>query len=273
MAYTDNCDLYAAVHEDGVNRVIQHMMRQRPSWFNYASADVAANRELWCQQIDVTKDVIKFANPFFTVMPPFPVIGSSNPLVLTGFCAQLTKALIDFHPGKTISLPPELSPPLKPQRFSLQFTACGGLVCPSDRELEQIPVGSGLATSSFAAVGNERKYPPIVVRGRPLCFCLDVFVVGRFELTPGGFLLGKVEALEIVDIKPERLEANLECYLRMAVNVVLRQKLAIALDAMALSFPLLNMGTITLFPTPNPPVPNNPAIEDDQLKVFITLKT
>lgn len=273
MAYTDHCDLYAAVHEDGMNRVIQHIMRQRPSWFNYASADIAGNRELWCQQIDVTKDVIKFANPFFTVMPAFPVIGSDNPMVMTGFCAQLTKALIDLHPGKTISLPGELSPPLKPQRFSLQFTVCGGLVCPSDRELEQIPIGGIPPRSSFASVSHEQKYPPIIVRGKPLCFCLDVFVVGRFELTPGGLLLGRVEGLEIVDIKPERLEANLECYLRTAVNVVLRQKLAIALDALALSFPLLNMGTITLTPTPNPPVPNNPAIEDDQLKVFITMTT
>lgn len=273
MAFTDNCDLFAAVHEDGVNRVIQHIMRQRPSWFNYASADVAGNRELWCHAIDVTKDVIKFANPFFTVMPPFPVIGSDNPVVLTGFCAQLTKALIDFHPGNTITLPAQLTPPLKPQRFSLQFTVCGGLVCPSDREIEQIPIGGSSVTGTFATVSHEQKYPPVVVRGRPICFCLDVFVVGRFELTPNRFLLGKVEGLEIVDIKPDRLEANLECYARMAVNIVLREKLAIALEALALSFPLLGMGTITLFPTPNPPVPNNPAIEEDELKVFITMTT
>jgi hypothetical protein len=270
MALTDNCDLFVAVHEEGVNRVVRHIMRQRPSLFNYASADVAANRELWCHRIDATKDVIKFGNPFFTVMPPFPVIGSTNPIVLTGFCAQLTKALIDFHPGNAISLPAELSPPLKPQRFSLQFTVCGGLVCPSERELEQIPVGPSSPTPTLSAVGHEQQYPPIIVRGRPICFCLDVFVVGRFEIT-NGFLTGKVEGLEIVDIRPDQLESNLECYIRMAVNIVLRQKLAIALDALALSFPLLGMGTITLFPTPNPPVPNNPAIEEDQLKAFVTM--
>jgi len=53
-------------------------MRQRPSLFNYATADVASNRELWCHRIDVTKDVITFANPFFTIMPPLPVIGSNT---------------------------------------------------------------------------------------------------------------------------------------------------------------------------------------------------
>jgi hypothetical protein len=31
------------------------------------------------------------------------------------------------------------------------------------------------------------------------------------------------------------------------------------------------MGTVVLTPTPNPPVANNPAIEDDQLKAFITM--
>ncbi len=272
MGFTDNCDLYAAVHEDGVNRVIRHIMRQRPSWFNYASADVAQDHELWCAKIDVTKDVITFMNPFFTVMDPFPVIGSDNPIVMVGFCAQLTKAQIDFFPGKTINLPPELSPPLKPQHFSLQFTACGGLVCPSDREVDQIPVGGPLQPGTTAA-GHPEKYPPVTLHGKPTCFCLDVFVVGHFELTPMRYLLGKVDGLEIVDIKPEKLEANLECYMRTAVSIVLREKLAIALDALALSFPLLNMGTVTVAPTPNPPVPNNPAIEDDQLKVFVTITT
>jgi hypothetical protein len=277
MALTDNCDLYAAAHEDGVNLVVRHLMRQRPSLFNYATADVAQNRELWChRKIEVTGDVEKFNQPLFTIVPPLPILGSVNPVVLTGFCAQLTKAAIDFHPGKSIALPPELSPPLAAQRFSLAFTVCGGLTCASDREFEQIPIGGAPAIESptYAAVGHHEppKHPPIIIRGRPLCFCLDVFVVGRFELI-NGYLVGKVEGIEIVDITPDGLEANLECYLKMAVNVVLRQRLPIALEALALSFPLLGMGTVTLAPTGNPPVPNNPAIEDDQLKAFVTLTT
>jgi len=273
MALTDNCDLFISVHEDGVNRVIRHLMRQRPSLFNYATADVASNPELWCHKIDVTADVKKYADPLFTIMGPLPVVGSTNPVVLTGFCAQVTRALIDFHPGNAITLPAELNPPLKPQRFSLSFVVCGGLVCPSDREIDTIPVGTKPAPQFTLAATHEQQYPPIVVRGRPICFCLDVVVVGRFEITPNGFLLGTVEGLEIVDIRPDQLESNLECYLRMSVNIVLRQRLAIAFEALALSFPLLDMGTITLAMTPNPPVPNNPAVEDDQLKAFVTITT
>jgi hypothetical protein len=272
MAFTDNCDLFAAVHEDGVNLVVRHLMRQRPSLFNYASADVAGNRELWCANVDVTEDVKKFLNPFFTVMPPLPVLGSVNPVVLTGFCAQLVKARIDFHPGDSIQLPPELPEPLPKQHFSLQFTACGGLVCPDDRQVESLPVGTDPLGGMTGP--NEQPRPPrdpVVLRGRPLCFCLDVVVVGRFELTSAGFLVGKVVGLEIVDIRPEQLEANLECYLKTTVSVVMRQRLAIALKALALSFPLFGMGTISVAPTPNPPVPNNPAIEDDMLKAFVSI--
>jgi hypothetical protein len=259
------------VHEDGINLVIRHLMRQRPSLFNYATADVAQNRELWCAKIDVTEDVKKFANPFFTVMPPLPILGSINPVVLTGFCAQLVKAQIDFHPGNTIGLPPELPHPLPNQNFSLQFTVCAGLECPDDKQVDSLPVGTGSVVNIPGTHEQPKQRDPVVLRGRPQCFCLDVFVVGRFELTPTGFLVGKVVGIEIVDIKPDGLEANLECYLKTTVNVVMRQRLAIALSALALSFPLFGMGTITLVPTPNPPVPNNPAIEDDQLKAFVTM--
>jgi hypothetical protein len=133
MAFTNNCDLYAAVHKDGVNRVIQHIMLQRPSMFNYATADIAANRELWCEQLKYSDDVIKYGNPIFTVLPPLPVIGDSPPVGLS-YCIQLLKFEIDFHPANIIGLPPELNPPLKEQRFALHFTVCGGLGCPDDQD-------------------------------------------------------------------------------------------------------------------------------------------
>jgi hypothetical protein len=41
VPFTDNCDLYGAIHEDGINRVVRHIMRQRPSLFNYGTADAA----------------------------------------------------------------------------------------------------------------------------------------------------------------------------------------------------------------------------------------
>lgn len=265
MAFTDNCDLFASVHEDGVNRVINHIRQQRPSWFNYATADIAANRELWCSKIDVTGDVVKYKNSFFTIMPPLPILGADSPPLGIGFIAQLTKALIDFHPGNKITLPPELNPPLQPQHFALDFRVCGGLGCASQRELEQIPIGGFSPNEAAGRDGKE-----VVLRTRPICFCLEVFVTGHFTLE-NNFLLGHVDGIEIVDITPDGLESNLECYLKMCVTAVLREKLAIQMEKLTLSFPLFDIATITLSPSPNPPVPNNPAVEEDQLKIFIKM--
>lgn len=265
MAFTDNCDLFASVHEDGVNRVIGHIRLQRPSWFNYATADIANNRELWCSAIEVTGDVVKYKNSFFTIMPPLPLIGADSPPIGVGFIAQLTKALIDFHPGNQFSLPPQLTPPLQPQHFALNFRVCGGLGCASVQEFEQIPLGGVSLNATF-----ERPNQEVVLRTRPICFCLDVFVTGHFTLE-SGFLLGHVDGIEIVDITPDRLESNLECYLKMCVTAVLREKLAIKTEKLTLSFPLFDIATVTLSPSPNPPVPNNPAVEEDQLKIFITM--
>ena len=37
MAFTDESDVFGSVHEDGINLVVRHLMRQRPSLFNYAT--------------------------------------------------------------------------------------------------------------------------------------------------------------------------------------------------------------------------------------------
>ncbi|MEO5654511.1 MAG: hypothetical protein ABIR00_00810 [Nitrosospira sp.] len=276
MALTDNCDLYGTVHEDGVNRIIRHIMRQRPSLFNYATADIANNRELWCSRIDFTPDVSKYGNSVFTIMPPLPLLGASAPPVGIGFCVQLTEAKIDFFPGNTIPLPEELSPPLKDQHFSLSFRFCAAIACPSQDEIDRIPFPTPAGTDTNPSFTHVPAQPdaPVVLHGQLECFCLDVFVIGHFErklIAGHESLLGKVDDLDIVDIKPDRLEDNLVCFLKTNLNVVLRQKLTIAIETFMLSFPLFGLATVTLFPTPNPPVPHNPALEDDQLKVFVTM--
>jgi hypothetical protein len=269
MAFTDSCDLFGAVHEDGVNRVIRHIAVQRPSLFNYATADIAHNPKLWCARVPYTGDVVKHGNPLFTIMDPLPLLGADAPPVAIGFCAQLTRAQIDFHPGNTIDLPGELSPPLAEQRFSMTFQFCAALACPPQDLVDQIPVDRPGAQDR-----DRDKRPPIVLPGRTKCFCLDVFVVGHVEralIAGRESLLARVDAMDIVDIKPDALEDTIVCYLQTTLNVVFREKLAIAIQTLMLSFPLFGLATVTLAPTPNPPVPNNPAVEDDQLKAFITL--
>ena len=97
MALTDSCDLFGSVHEEGVNLVARHVMRQRPSLFNYGTAQVAANRKLWCRQVKVAPDVLNFADPIMTVVPPLPIADTGYGV---NYCLQLVEAQVDFHKGR-----------------------------------------------------------------------------------------------------------------------------------------------------------------------------
>jgi hypothetical protein len=157
---------------------------------------------------------------------------------------------------------------LKEQHFALHLRVCGAIACPDQKQID------GLPFPPPKRQGHDRKPDPVILRGRLECFCLDVFTVGHVErvnVNGKESLIGKVDGVEIVDIRPEGLESNIECYLKTTLNVVLHQKLTIAIETLTLSFPLLDIATVTIFPTPNPPVPNNPAVEEDQVKVFLSM--
>jgi hypothetical protein len=241
-------------------------MRQRPSLVNYATADVAANQKLWCAHIDFTPDVLKHNNPLFTILDPLPLLGADSPPVGIGFCAQLTKAAIDFHPGNVIQLPAELNPPLPEQRFSLALRVCGSIECPFPELIDRIPGGG--------ARDGKGKGPPVILHGSMQCFCLDVFAIGHIGwqfISGQECLLATIDDMDIVDIEPKALEDNIICYLKTTVNVVLREKLAIPLRTFMLNQSLFGLANVSLSPSSGPLVPNNPAIEDDQVKAFVDM--
>lgn len=270
MAFTDNSELYGAIHEDGIKLVVQHIMRQRPSLFNYGTDFVVARPHLLCRPINPAPAVIQRGNPLITVEDPLPVLGTNGAVGLD-FCFQLTSAEIDFHPGNVFTLPSELSPPLGAQRFAIHVYICGGLGCPSRDAVDKIPPPPPPPPDQEE---RETKKPPTVPHPEELeCFCMDLFVVGHVEVTGmvgDQRLLGKVDGLEIVDIKPEGLENSQECYLNLLIQLVILPRVSIAIPKMV--FDILNLATITLSLSPtSPAIPNNPAIEDDQVKVFIDL--
>jgi hypothetical protein len=273
LALTNNCDLYGAVHENGINNLIHHIMLQRPSLFNYGTALLALKPELFCEEVNVDPEVKKRANPIMTIENPLPVLGTNGQVALN-FCFQITRIEIDFHPGNIITLPSELNPPLHPQRFAFHTRVCGGLGCSKDIVKEIPPPPPPPTTDEVAEIAKTLPAPPppIVPSPRELvCFCIDVFVVGHVEITGSAGdqkLVGKVDGLEIVDISPEGLENNLECYLNLLLQLVVLPRTSIALEKMA--FDILNIATISLSPSPTSPMQQfNPAIEENQLKVFI----
>jgi len=125
MAFTNQSDLYVAVHDEGINRVVRHIQRQRPSLFNYGTAFIQANPELLCKPIDAAPGV----STLMTVQPPIPLFGAEQ--MGLNYCFQFTAFEIDFHPGNEFELPPELHPPLPEQRFAFRASLCGGIGCPS----------------------------------------------------------------------------------------------------------------------------------------------
>jgi hypothetical protein len=295
MAFTDHSDLFASVHEDGVNLVVGHLMRQRPSLFNYATPAFHERPRLFCRPIRAAQSVIDAGNPLFTEQEPLPILGTPFPVGID-FCIQLTKAEIDFHPGNTVALPPELGT-LAAQRFALHGEACAGIGCPpADLIADLLPlIERTLVEQQKLAVGKTQEHDttrppprprePVVLHTREMiCVCLEVFAVGHFEWGPvpgseQAWLKPRLDGLEIVDIRPERLEAAIECYIATVLRLGILPRLIVPAEKMMFDITKqaakwgVTLGKhVTLEPSAVPAdVPNNPAVEEDQLKVFAKL--
>ena len=120
MPFTDNSDIYFAIHDVGINRMVKHVMRKRPSLFNYGTSLFLSNPRLLCEAIDVAPEVVSAGNPTIHVLDPLPVPGMSAGL---NFCVQLSKGEIDFHQGNVFGLPSELTP-IASERLAVHFRAC-----------------------------------------------------------------------------------------------------------------------------------------------------
>jgi len=304
MAFTDRSDLFAAVHENGINATIGQLMLQRPSMFNYATIlFTQALSSQFCVPINAPAG----GGPLFTVEPQLPVLGAPRPLGLD-WCLQLTNVSVDLYPGHTLTLPPELDP-IGRQQFALHLRACFGLACPDDRVVENLAAemeaavaasmlpgqpSAGPATSPSAGGGvqpapEERSSRAAAVQPVPstnvLCTCLELFGVGHFQggtigSDPQQWLKVRLDGLEVVDLVPSNLEDVVECYLRLVLRLGVLPRLIVPMESLVLDITrmLQDNGTpigqhVTLVPAAVPAdVPANPAVEDDQLKVFVNLK-
>jgi len=271
MALTSNSDLYGAAHEDGFNLIIHHVMQQRPSLFNYGTASFLQNpEEMFCKNIKAHPEVARRGNPLAASIDPLPVPGTH---LGVEFCLQISELAIDFHPGNQFDLPDELSPPLNNQQASFYIEVCAAIACPEREIVERF--ADQLATgSSDQGKEKDRKEdnPPL----QPLpfknieCFCLKLFATAHAELIgpANDKTLGiRMDGLEIVDIKPQGLENSLECYIGTIIRLSLLPKLRFPLSTLLLEIP--GLFSVAISPAP---VNNNPAIEDDQIKVFANLE-
>jgi hypothetical protein len=125
----------------------------------------------------------------------------------------------------------------------------------------------------------------IVLETRELtCFCLELFGVAHLEWgtignDPQQWLKVRLDGLEIVDLQPTPMENIIECYAATVLRLGILPGVSVKMEKLifdvtaALEEEGIEVGQqISLQPTPiSAAVPFNPAIEDNQLKVFINL--
>jgi hypothetical protein len=271
MAFTDNCDIFLDVHEAALNRVVRHFTRQRPSTFNIGSPALVANPGRACAKIDAHPVVLARQNPLIGLGPDLPVAGTN---FLIEYVFQLAALEVDVSKGNVFALPPELTP-LGDQSIAAHARICAGLGCPP-RDIVGLVgdraavVGAQLSTRAGRDV---QTHPPrgVELPFRELdCFCLDFFVAGGAQFAgPAGdeHVVARLDGIEIVDLTPTGLEDAIECYASLVVRLGLLPKLRVPIIRAVAG--IASVGTLTVEPTPAPKVPHNPALEDDQIKVFL----
>lgn len=268
MAFTDFCDVFGSFHEDGFNRILNHIQQQRPSLFNYGTEDMLKKQKLYCHPIEAHPAVKEFDNPLITISPYLPIPGYEGPFGMS-YLMQLTKVQIDFHKSNSIELPSELDPPLQEQHFALQASFCVGMGCPDKRVIDYL---SDLDLDKILGKVSDKDF----TTGKPEyglpfdkmnCFCLDVYAVLHMERREDEIVM-RLDGFEIVDIRPLGLENALECYVETIIRLSVLPKLKLQLNDLVFNIE----DYISIEPTPiSGDVPFNPSVADDRLSVFVNL--
>jgi hypothetical protein len=281
MVYTSNCDVYVAVHENGINDLIARLMSEVPSLFNFGSTYIARYPQFACHPISASPidpedplispiDISGIPPLLFNAtLNPFPAetpaIGSAVPFNLNipipspDFLIQLSKLQVDFHPGNVISLPSSVTSPLPVEHFAFHAQTYVGASCPSPPK--RLPV-------------EDKRFPRRPVSDLD-CFSLDLYAEGVLKNSGSArFLNMSLNGLDIVGFKPDGLRELIDCYLMYFTNGVLY---SVSNSVNALLAETLNLeslldyqpATFTLKISPSTTVPTNPSIEDDQVKLFM----
>lgn len=264
-------DLYAAITDDTVNRLIGHLHARAPYLFNYVAPSIKpvkddrgqivgfADNWLTCYDVEPAPPP---GVPRYTRIPPFGLPGVAVKLPCS---IQIVDLDVDFHPSDEVTLPIELSPPLAAQRFAVQTMVQFGVAC--------VPPGA-VETPNVAFYNNDfpfRRLPVLPVDSLT-CFLVQVFATGHLTVATEGApptqrIKLAVDGLEIVDVSPSGLEQAIECYLVAMLKGAILPQLVLALQTL----PIKTLGITSVTPTLTAGLPNNPAIEQNELRVWLDL--
>jgi hypothetical protein len=259
------------VTDDAINRIVDFAHVRAPFLFNYVAPSIRLTydthgvptgwEDLWVTCAPVPDSPLPGV-PKYRRLPPFGLPGITVDLP---YCIQIVDVTIDFHPSDQLTLPDELQPPLKAQRFGLKAQGLFGLAC--------IPHAAAMLPT-FGLV-HVRQLPVLPVTEFN-CFVLDLYAVGHLTVAstpqagqpyPLQQIRLEVDGLEIVDIQPRGLEHAVECYLRAILRGHVLPHLVLGLEEL-----VVNTLGIELTPHLTLGLPNNPAIEQDELRVWLDVE-
>lgn len=232
MSFTQAETVFASVHEDAINDVLTAFCTARPHHLAYGSPAFTPVTTVAETRMDAI---------------PFPGIPGGIQWRL-----RMSIPTIDLF-KQTRALPPELS--MGPGQFS---AAIDVELCIECRKIRIDPKPP--RPDKGRDRGHDNPNNPTHDDKHPLseltCFKLRVFALGHLEhvATSSGEdgIAFAVDAVEIVDIKPDELESFLECLLFLILQSVLA--------GIRLPLRALRAGAFQLVPTVGP------LIEDDQIK-------
>jgi hypothetical protein len=259
-------DLFGAITDDAVNRILNFLHARAPYLFNYVAPTVrfktddkgrfAGFEDVWlvCSEVpEPPKNVPKYRR-----IPGLSLPGVSIKLPCS---IQVIDLNFDFHPSNTVTLPPELGASLSPQRFAIEAIVQFGLACIPPAAVAQSTIPN--TVSDIPGL----QLPVLPVKGL-LCSLLKIYAIGHFKVDVPTQKIGlEVDGLEIVDIKPEGLENVVECYLKAMLSAAILPDLTLALQKILVNA----IGITSITPKLTAGLPFNPAIEQNEARVWLDL--
>jgi hypothetical protein len=233
MALTNGHHIFAAAHQDAINKLLKAYRSARPKYFFYACPPLGAGTP----SVD------------FWILPPLPVPGTNGGIP---FSVRIVEAQVDFTPPDAgLALPPPLALGLNQFAILLNLEIC--FLCGM---LMDIPV------SHETERDKEGRRPPSDGHERPQIHCakLSIWAVGHPISVPnnlGGRDIG-LHVDQIVVKYVGALEPLFECYFGTMVNGLLD-----ALRYPVERFALGAFGGLALV--------DGPRIADDQVKVWANI--
>lgn len=228
MALTAGHDVFAALHEDGINKFIRNVYLCRPYYFHYATP------------------LLGGGTPGISPLSPLQVPGAGFGLE---YSVEISQPVIDFFPQDAVlPLPSGLT--LGPDQFSLTVEVRVCVACGLRRPTGDNPNNPAGKPTPGRGRGDQGWKPQLV------CSKLRIWAVGHPTVEPMGMFDKRIGLMidEIIVKEVCDLEQLVECIATEMVNALL-EKVKYTVSKM-----VLGAFGLVLAAGPN--------IRDDQLKVW-----